>query len=167
MEVDSIQVLNEMYADLSTDYHYDVENKSQYEPPKSLLSLYLEAHDLSSILGPVQTEISASQLFSAILKAAWKSLQKESDLADITEEDEAHLIKFFKASQLVILIDNLEFVPYESNGNSLELTLKLNTSFRHSCAVQLSSATTEASIAQLQRREPRGEIFLLSYRLWH
>lgn len=120
MEVDPTQVLNEMYADLSTDYHYDVENKPQYESPKSLLSLYLDAHDLSSILGPVQN-ISTSQLFSAILKAAWRSLQKEpsgsGDLADITEEDEAHLVKFFQASQLVILIDNLEFVPYESNGN--------------------------------------------------
>jgi hypothetical protein len=120
-----------MYDDFSTDYHYDVENKPHYQPPKSLLSLYLDARDLhllirptsyrksldiSSPTAPFYPEISASQLMTALIEAAWISLNREAEVAELTLDGKEEFKNFFQSSQLVLLIDNLERVPYEYEG---------------------------------------------------
>lgn len=113
-----------MYADFSTDYHYDVENKPLYTPPKSLLSLYLDARDLYILLrhyGTPVAEITTSELMSFIIEAAWMSLERaptstDEKLLKLTLEDKSNLKSFFQASQIVLLIDNLEQVPYVHDG---------------------------------------------------
>src|SRR5690349_21229799 len=109
-----------MYADFSTDYHYDVENKPAFQPPRSLLSLYLDARDLYLLMRPSSFQrsldnsypppsffptMSTSELVSVMIEAAWISLRRDTDLPEFAGEVKDNFKGFLQASQLVILLD--------------------------------------------------------------
>lgn len=155
-----------MYSDFGTDYHYDTENKPAFTPPKSLLSLYLDARDLYLLLRRPSSSISnisTSELVSALIEAAWVTLERDAassvSTPKLKPEDKDQLLTFFQGSQIVLLIDNLEQVPYECEGMDLLLDMLVDIFLGHYHRTELVSLILKQQMSSCNCKDASERFF--------